>query len=255
MLLDERADLLERHPFGRGIDGQHTPLVRVFRLFAEVDELARVELAPMEEADGPREQENVVLANDAIEKWLAGPGRLDHAAVVAYDRLKDAKPLPRRNDALGHDGADDGRIHSGLERRDGRDGARVLIAMRQVIQEIFRRDDPETAQRFRARGTNGFQVHHRRGEGEPGSAVAHSSSSSRAYSCASNSRRSFADSPTPTNFTGTSIASCTATTIPPRAVPSTLVTITPVSGIACANARACATAFCPMVASSTSSVS
>ena len=39
----------------------------------------------------------------------------------------------------------------------------------------------------------------------------------------------------PRNFTGTSIASCTATTTPPRAVPSSFVTTRPVTGTAAAN--------------------
>jgi hypothetical protein len=50
-------------------------------------------------------------------------------------------------------------------------------------------------------------------------------------------------SPTPRNFTGASIASCTATTIPPRAVPSSFVTTSPVTGTAAENVLACASAF------------
>src|SRR5450759_1135353 len=48
------------------------------------------------------------------------------------------------------------------------------------------------------------------------------------------------------------MASCTATTTPPRAVPSSLVTTIPVTGTAAAKVFACITAFCPMVPSSTS---
>ena len=49
------------------------------------------------------------------------------------------------------------------------------------------------------------------------------------------------------------MASCTATTTPPRAVPSSFVTTSPVTGTAAAKVFACITAFCPMVPSSTSS--
>ena len=48
---------------------------------------------------------------------------------------------------------------------------------------------------------------------------------------------------------------CTATTMPPLAVPSSLVSTMPVTVTACVNTRACTTPFWPVVASSTSSVS
>ena len=46
-----------------------------------------------------------------------------------------------------------------------------------------------------------------------------------------------------------------ATTMPPRAVPSSLVSTRPVTPTAAWNSRACASAFCPWLASSTSSTS
>jgi hypothetical protein len=80
-------------------------------------------------------------------------------------------------------------------------------------------------------------------------------SNSRANSVASNGTRSRACSPTPRNLMGTSMASCAASTTPPRAVPSSFVITSPVTGTADANSLACCTAFCPMVPSSTRSVS
>src|SRR5688500_12766372 len=275
MLVDQRANLLERHPSGSGINRQHAPFVGPIRLLAQVDELAWMQLPSVKEADGSGEEQNVILANRPIEKWLTWPGNLDHAGVVAHDCLKDSQPLSRGDHSFGDHRPDDRGIHPGLQRRDGRDRARIFIPMRQVIEQILGSDDVETPERLGSRWADALEVHHRGAQGPQGarrsrllrrsltasiSSIAsipwrHSSSSSRAYSSASNSSRSSAASPTPTNLIGTSIASCTAMTMPPRAVPSTLVTTTPVSGMAWANERACATAFCPMVASSTSSVS
>ena len=42
-------------------------------LVAEVDELARLELAAVEEADGARDEQDVALVDRAVEERLAGP--------------------------------------------------------------------------------------------------------------------------------------------------------------------------------------
>ena len=62
-------------------------------------------------------------------------------------------------------------------------------------------------------------------------------------------------SPSPTNFTGSLTSFLIATTMPPFAVPSSLARKMPVTSIASRNALAWLMAFCPQVASSTSSTS
>src|SRR6266566_4540260 len=67
--------------------------------------------------------------------------------------------------------------------------------------------------------------------------------------------RSSGPSPSPTSFTGTPSSRWTATTMPPLAVPSSLVRMIPVMSTASANTRAWRRPFCPVVASSTSRTS
>ena len=62
-------------------------------------------------------------------------------------------------------------------------------------------------------------------------------------------------SPMPTTLTGRPISAWIASTMPPFAVPSSLVSTTPVTSTASANCRAWARPFCPVVASTTSSTS
>ena len=69
---------------------------------------------------------------------------------------------------------------------------------------------------------------------------------------ASNGRRSSMASPMPTACTGRPKRSASATTTPPWAVPSSLVTTRPLTSVRSRNASACACAFWPVVASSTS---
>ena len=62
-------------------------------------------------------------------------------------------------------------------------------------------------------------------------------------------------SPRPTSFTGMPSWDWMATTMPPLAEPSSLVSTTPVTSTASVNCWACTRPFCPVVASSTSSTS
>src|SRR5262245_40803757 len=71
----------------------------------------------------------------------------------------------------------------------------------------------------------------------------------------SNGARSSGPSPRPTSLTGTPSSRWTATTIPPLAVPSSLVSTIPVISTASANTLAWRRPFCPVVASSTSRTS
>ena len=72
---------------------------------------------------------------------------------------------------------------------------------------------------------------------------------------ASNSPKSAACSPMPMKRIGSFMARAMATTMPPRAVPSSLVSTRPVTPTAAWNSFACASAFWPWLASSTSSTS
>src|SRR3984893_7218216 len=71
----------------------------------------------------------------------------------------------------------------------------------------------------------------------------------------SNGARSSGPSPRPTSLTGTPNSRCTAKTIPPLAVPSSLVSTMPVTSTTSANTRAWRSPFCPVTASITSSTS
>src|SRR6266566_5926116 len=71
----------------------------------------------------------------------------------------------------------------------------------------------------------------------------------------SNGARSSGPSPRPTSLAGTPSSRCTAMTIPPLAVPSSLVNTMPVTSTTSANTRAWRSPFCPVVASSTSRTS
>ena len=74
MRFDDRANELERQPFGRRIDREHAPLRRrAVVVVAEIDELARLELSAVEESDVARDEQDVALVDRAIEKRLAGP--------------------------------------------------------------------------------------------------------------------------------------------------------------------------------------
>src|SRR5436190_1195396 len=257
--VDDPADHLERETFRRRIDGEHHPLGEGVLVVTEVHEFARLKLAAVEEANVPAHQQRVALGDRAIEERLAGPRHFDHPGVVLQHGLEDPESFSRGQDALGDDAADDRALHSRLERGDGGDGARVLVPMRDVVEQVACRENAETLKRLGARRPNPFQVGDRRLEPEarlPRGVALHSSpSNSCADSPASKTSRSSAASPTPRNLTGTSSASCTATTTPPRAVPSSFVTTRPVMGTAAENIFACCTAFCPIVPSSTSNVS
>src|SRR5262249_36869643 len=154
--------------------------------------------------------------------------------------------LARRQHAFRDHRADDGAVHAGLEAIDRRDGARVLVAMGDVEQKVAGGHHAKPTQRRGTHRSDPLEVRDRGIEIQAllrARAARHSVlNSSRENSAGSKETRSDAASPTPRNLTGTSIASCTATTTPPRAVPSSFVTTRPVTGTAAANVLACCTA-------------
>src|SRR6185503_19694159 len=144
--------------------------------------------------------------------------------------------------------ADRGKQH----RRDHRDheGAgrdENLQDLRYGREEIGQEEDQQRSeidQQFRAALRLGPRAH---SGGSP--AIA------RATARGSNGRRSSAVSPTPIAWIGSPNFSAAATSTPPRAVPSSLVMMRPVTPALSRNTSTCASAFCPVVASSTSKMS
>src|SRR5690606_1779990 len=101
--------------------------------------LAGLELAPVEEAAGPGDEEEVAAADRAIEEGLAGPGALDHPGLVAEDGLEDAEAGAGGDDALAYDGADDGDLLvPDADGADRVDVARVDVAARHEEGEVAR---------------------------------------------------------------------------------------------------------------------
>ena len=159
--------------------------------------------------------------------------------VVAQHRLEDAQPLARRDHPLRDHGADDRPVHPGREPRDRRDGARVLVAVRHVEEQIARREDAEPLQRLGAHRPDALEVADRRVEGERGarrrarrSLGAHQLPRERRGVEGSEVRRRAR----PCRRTSPARRSPRARrrTTPPRAVPSSFVTTRPVTGTAAA---------------------
>ncbi len=73
MRIDDRANLLERQPFGRGIDGQHAAFGRRALVVAQVDVFAWLELPAVVEAHRSGDEQRVALVDRPVEKGLAGP--------------------------------------------------------------------------------------------------------------------------------------------------------------------------------------
>ena len=105
--------------------------------------VARLKLAAVKETNWAGEQHVVALLDRTVEERLARPRCLDHSRFVLEDRLEDPQSFAGRDDSLGDHLADDRAVHSRLERCDGRDGARVLVAVRDVKEEIPRGHDSE----------------------------------------------------------------------------------------------------------------
>src|SRR6266516_2247725 len=95
----------------------------------------------------------------------------------------------------------------------------------------------------------------RQGLSESVSASADSASSASTNASGSKGARSWAPSPRPTSLTGMPSSRWTATTMPPLAVPSSLVRTRPVTPTVSVNWRAWARPFWPVVASRTSRTS
>src|SRR5213078_2196730 len=250
VLVDQTADLPMGETFGGGIDRQHEAALGARLPFVrENHELARHELAAVIVAHRPGDEQQLAFPDLALEERLTRPGTLERAtaAVVAEDRPEYPESLAGGEHPRAHDAADARRLLAHLHLVQGRDRRGVEIPMGGVVQQVPDAPDTEPCERLRTLRPHALQVLHRCSELE-----GHPPMSLRANRSAANTSRSPRPSPVPRKRIGTCTARSSATTLPPFAVPSSFVTISPVSGTAAAKARAWCTAFCPTVASSTS---
>src|SRR6266851_3155381 len=250
VLLHERANLTVGEALSRGIHRKHEAgiaLILVVRL-GQHDELLRHELLAVVVAHRSGHQQQLPLLDLPLEKWATGPGAFEQTTVVLQHRAEHAQSPSRGQHTRADDSADARHLlpDGGTRQRRNRRG--VEIAVRNVIKEVAGGADAEPLQRLGAFGPNALEKLDGRIELE-----LHPLTNRCAYRTGSKSSRSSSVSPVPRKRIGTGTARRSATTLPPFAVPSSLVITRPVSGTAAANASACRTAFCPTVASSTSS--
>ncbi len=161
------SDDLERQSFGGRVDGEHPPLRRTLVVGAEVHELPRRQLTAVVEAHRARREQQVALVDAAVQKGLPRPRRFDHAAVVLQHRLEDAQPLARGEHALGDHAADHRGVGPRAERRDGRDRARVLVAVRDQPQQVARRLHVQLLECAGAPRAHALEVRDRRVQRDP----------------------------------------------------------------------------------------
>src|SRR6266516_3243421 len=158
MTIDDSANHLERQALSRRIHCEHLSGLYVIFILAELDVLARLKLSPMKEAHSSRQQHDVSFLDAPVEKGLAGPGCLDHAAPVLEHRLKNSQTATSGDDPLRDHLADDRSIHAWLQRGNGTDRAGVFVAVGNVKQEIASGDDSQSPQRFRAYGPHTLEI-------------------------------------------------------------------------------------------------
>src|SRR2546430_17742513 len=78
-----------------------------------------------------------------LQKRLARPRALEQTALVAQDGPEDAQPAPRRQHAGRDHLPDAAHLLAHPRSSQRRDGGRVEIAVRSVIQQIADRAEPE----------------------------------------------------------------------------------------------------------------
>src|SRR5690606_1135702 len=104
----------------------------------EHHELARLHLFAAEEANRPRDEEDITALDRAVEERLPRPRALDVPARIADHRLEDAQTGTCREHALAHDLADHRRVLADLHGSRTRDGARVFVPAWQVEEQVAR---------------------------------------------------------------------------------------------------------------------
>ena len=175
---DDGADLSVREPLGGGIDGKHPPRggtlpgvrgslggsvsggASLVGGAGQHGVFARLELLAVVEAHGSGGEQQVALVDRAVEPRASRPRALDVAARVAEHGAEDAQPAPRGDDALRDHAPDDRRILTDLQPGDRVDRGRVLVPVREVVEEILSRVHVELREALRPPGAHALQVLH-----------------------------------------------------------------------------------------------
>ena len=149
----DREDAARRGPFaGRsaivGLSRQH----RV---------LAGLKLRAVIEAHRPGREQQIALVDRAVQPRPPRPRALDVPAVVTDHGPKHPQLAPRRDDALGDDAPDDRRVLAHPQPGDRIHGRRVLVAVRQVVEEVAPAVDAKLREPLGPPGPNALQVLHR----------------------------------------------------------------------------------------------
>src|SRR6185503_8754367 len=176
---------------------------------------------------------------------LDDPSLVQHDREAAEDDHHDAREPQQRRDPMIADRREQHRGHHRDHESEG--GHEDLRHGRDRRQKIHDEEDKQRTEVDQ-------ELPHALGF----SLAAHSGDSpaiARATVRGSKGLRSSAFSPTPIAWIGRPNFSAAATRIPPRAVPSSLVMISPVTPALSRNTSTCASAFWPVVASSTSRTS
>ena len=112
-LLEQHVEILIEQPpkdplldlLTRRICGKHVPLGHlswgVLLCASQHSEFPRLKLPPVEELDGPCDQQEIPLMELPFQPGLAWPGARDHPRIVLQDGLKDTKALTRGDHTLG----------------------------------------------------------------------------------------------------------------------------------------------------------
>src|SRR5690606_22129444 len=252
--LEDVAEDPLRHVLARRIGDEDGAARRpLLPLSGQQRELARLELAPVEELHGAGDEQRVTLPELPLEPRLPRPCDRQQPGIVLQHGLEDAQALPRRDHALAPHGADDRHVHADVGAPDRGHGGGVVVAPRHVVEEVPRRPDADAGELVRTLGSDALEELDRAVEprvrlrGQPKTPSTNASTSKVSRS----SRRS----PVPTSFTGTPNSCWSDTTMPPRADESIFSSTMPVMPTTFRTASSGRTAFCPTVASSTISVS
>ena len=226
VLLEDASQHPLRHVLARRIRDEDHPRA-LGELFAprENREFARMKLTPVKELHVPGHEQGVTLAELPLEPRLARPGDGDHSRVVFDHRLENLESTPRGDDALAANAPDRGDIHTHLETPDWLHGRRIVVATRNVVQEIASGGDAELEKRVCALRAYALEELDRSVELR----VAQGPKTASTNDSTSKPSRSPSPSPVPTSFTGSPYSSCSATMIPPRAEESIFARKMPVS--------------------------
>ncbi len=139
MAVHQPADGLVAQALGGRVDRQHLAPGQRLRLaigIGQHHEFAGRHLAPMVEADRPRDEQRLAHRDGPIKERLARPNALEHAAVVPQHGVEDAEPAPCRQHSLGHHPPDARDLLPHFGAHEGGDCRCIDVAMGKVPEEI-----------------------------------------------------------------------------------------------------------------------